>query len=187
MENTLDGGQIEAKAGALPLPLDNAVLHAMKMPLLITALIALVWALSTSYVWANGEQIIGSWLTPDDKSVVEIYQQDGQYFGKFVSLKEPLYAVGHADGLEGQVKVDRNNPDVAQHEQPIIGLVMLNGMKYAGENNGKHKWADGTIYDPGNGKAYKCTIKLNDDGTLDLRGYIGISLFGRTQVWRPQQ
>jgi uncharacterized protein (DUF2147 family) len=94
--------------------------------------------------------------------VVEIYQQDGQYFGKFVFLKEPTYAAGNADGLDGQVKVDRNNPDVTQHTQPIIGLVMLNGMTCADEKNGKHSWKGGTIYDPGNGKAYKCTIKLNE-------------------------
>jgi len=171
---------------AITAPAVNPVLRIVKAALL-TALVALVWVLSTTSVWANGNQIVGSWITPDDKAVVEIYQQDGQYFGKFVSLKEPLYAVGHEDGLDGQVKVDRKNPDAAQHEQPIIGLVMLNGMNYSGEKKGKHNWKGGTIYDPGNGKAYKCTIKLNADGTLDLRGYIGISLFGRTQTWRPQQ
>jgi uncharacterized protein (DUF2147 family) len=182
MKKSLHCGQTKAAT----LPIVNPALRIIKAALL-TALVALVWALSSSYVWASGDQIVGSWLTPDDKAVVEIYLQDGQYFGKFSSLKEPTYAVGHADGLDGQVKVDLNNPDVTQHTQPIIGLVMLNGMTYAGEKKGKHNWKGGTIYDPGNGKAYKCTIKLNADGTLDLRGYIGISLFGRTQTWRLQQ
>jgi uncharacterized protein (DUF2147 family) len=171
---------------AIAAPAVNPALRIIKA-VLLTALVALVWVLSTTSVWANGDQIVGSWITPDDKAVVEIYQQDGQYFGKFVSLKEPTYAIGHADGLDGQIKVDRNNPDATQHSQPIIGLVMLNGMAYVGEKKGKHNWKGGTIYDPGNGKAYKATIKLNADGTLDLRGYIGISLFGRTQTWRPQQ
>jgi uncharacterized protein (DUF2147 family) len=175
----------QTQARAIAAPVVNPAIRIIKAALL-TAVVALVWALSSSYVWANGDQIVGSWITPDDKAVVEIYQQDGQYFGKFVSLKEPNYAVGNADGLDGQIKVDRKNPDATQHSQPIIGLVMLNGMEYAGEKKGKHKWQGGTIYDPGNGKAYKCTIKLNADGTLDLRGYIGISLFGRTQAWRPQ-
>jgi len=175
-----------SKARAVALPLVNPAIRIIKA-VLLTAMVALVWALSTSLVWANGDQIVGSWVTPDDKAVVEIYLQDGQYFGKFVALKEPLYPADDKAGLAGQVKVDRNNPDAAQHEQPIIGLVMLNNMQYAGEKKGKHKWQGGTIYDPGNGKAYKCTIKLNADGTLDLRGYIGISLFGRSQEWRPQQ
>tara|TARA_B100000767_G_scaffold250478_1_gene252741 strand:+ start:285 stop:842 length:558 start_codon:yes stop_codon:yes gene_type:complete len=177
--------QTQSQTRVIAAPVVNPVVNTIKAALL-TALVALVWALSSSYVWANSDQIVGSWVTPDDKAVVEIYQQGDQYFGKFVSLKEPTYAADNADGLSGQIKVDRNNPDTMQHEQPIIGLVMLNGMTYAGEKKGKHKWQGGTIYDPGNGKAYKCTIKLNADGTLDLRGYIGISLFGRTQTWRPK-
>jgi len=178
--------QNQIQARSITAPVINPALRIIKAALL-TALVALIWVLSSSYVWANGDQVIGSWVTPDDKAVVEIYLQDGQYFGKFVSLKEPNHPVGDPNGLDGQIKMDRNNPDATQHTQPIIGLVMLNGMKYAGEKKGKHNWKGGTIYDPGNGKAYKATIKLNADGTLDLRGYIGISLFGRTQTWRPQQ
>ena len=129
MKNSLHSGQTKAAT----LPIVNPALRIIKA-VLLTALVALVWALSSSYVWANSDQIVDSWTTPDDKAVVEIYQQDGQYFGKFVSLKEPTYAVGHADGLGGHIKVDRKNPN----------------------------------------------------GTLDLRGYIGIPLFGRTQAWHPQ-
>jgi len=182
MENMLT--KRRAKAVALPKP--NPAIVIIKA-VLLTALVALVWILTTSSAWANGDQLIGSWLTPEDKAVVEIYRDGDQYFGKFTFLKEPHYAVGHEAGLDGQVKVDRNNPDASQHSQPIIGLVMLSGMNYSGEKKGKHQWKGGKIYDPSNGKSYKCTINLNADGSLDLRGYIGISLFGRTQVWRPQQ
>ena len=186
MKKYLDVRPSSIKAKVAALPAVNPVIIIIKA-LLLSALVALVWVLSTSLVLASGDKIMGSWVTPDDKAVVEIYQQDGKYFGKFMSLKEPLYPVGDKSGLDGQVKVDRNNPDATKHTQPIIGLVMLNGMEYAGQKKGKHQWKGGTIYDPGNGKAYKCTIKLNADGTLDLRGYIGISLFGRSQTWRAQQ
>jgi len=71
-----------SKARAVALPLVNPAIRIIKA-VLLTAMVALVWALSTSLVWANGGQIVGSWVTPDDKAVVEIYQQDGQYFGKF--------------------------------------------------------------------------------------------------------
>jgi uncharacterized protein (DUF2147 family) len=182
MNNTLTKG----RAKAVALPKTNSSIGIIKA-VLLTALVALVWVLTTTAVWANGDQILGSWLTPEDKAVVEIYRDGDQYFGKFTFLKEPNYATGHEAGLDGQAKVDRNNPDASQHSQPIIGLVMLNSMNYAGEKKGKHHWKGGKIYDPGNGKSYKCTIKLNADGSLDLRGYVGISLFGRSQVWRPQQ
>ncbi|HIG36472.1 MAG TPA: DUF2147 domain-containing protein [Oceanospirillaceae bacterium] len=182
MKNTLTKGP----AKALALPRSNPMVSLVKAGLL-TAIVALVWVLTTTAVWANGDQLIGSWLTPEDKAVVEIYRDGDQYFGKFIFLKEPNYAAGHEAGLDGQAKVDRNNPDASQHSQPIIGLVMLSGMNYSGEKKGKHQWKGGKIYDPGNGKSYKCTINLNADGSLDLRGYVGISLFGRTQVWRPQQ
>jgi len=182
MNNTSKNGQ----AKAIALPKVNPAIRVLKAAL-FTALVALVWVLTTSSVWASGNLIVGSWVTPDDKAVVEIYEQGGLYYGKFTSLKEPTYTAGHADGLDGQPKTDRNNPDASQHAELIIGLVMLNGLKYAGEKKGQHQWKGGSIYDPGNGKTYKSTIKLNADGTLDMRGYIGISLFGRTQVWRPFQ
>ena len=187
MKNCTPVDPAKTKAKAIDLMHPKPFLRSLKAALL-TALVALAWALSSTYVWANADQILGSWVTPDDKAVVEIYQQEGQYFGKFISLKEPNYGADmQMEGLEGQPKVDRKNPDVTQHEQPIIGLVMLQGMAYTVSKQGKQTWQGGTIYDPSNGKSYKCTIKLNADGTLDLRGYIGISLFGRSQTWRPKQ
>ena len=88
MKNYTPVDPAKTKAKAIDLMHPKPILRLLKAALL-TALVALVWALSSTYVWANGDQILGSWVTPDDKAVVEIYQQDGQYFGKFVSLKEP--------------------------------------------------------------------------------------------------
>ena len=186
MKHTSSHRNNTAQVKAVAAPQTNGLTRVLKAALL-TALVALVWVLGTSSVWANGDQIIGSWLTPEDKAVVEIYREGDQYFGKFTYLKEPNYPADNAEGFAGQPKLDRNNPDAAEHTSPIVGLVMLNGMNYNGEKKGKHNWKGGKIYDPGNGKSYKCTIKLNADGSLDLRGYIGISLFGRTQTWQPQQ
>ncbi len=77
----------------------------------------------------------------------------------------------------GQPKVDKNNPDKASQTVPLMGLKMLKNFVF---DDGE--WNDGTIYDPNNGKTYSCVIKYRD-GKLDLRGYIGISLIGRTQTW----
>ena len=79
-------------------------------------------------------------------------------------------------------KTDIENPDEGLRDRAILGLEILSGMKY--EGNGT--WGGGTIYDPVNGKTYSASMSLDgpDDETLDLRGYIGISLFGRTTGWR---
>ena len=66
----------------------------------------------------------------------------------------------------------------SKNGKPIVGLVIVRGLKN-GEN-----WTDGTILDPANGKRYSCNISLREDGNLNIRGYLGFSLLGRTQVWR---
>ena len=91
-----------AKAKAIHLTQPKLISRLLKAALL-TSIVVLAWALSSTVVWANGDQIIGSWVTPDDKAVVEIYQQEDQYFGKFISLKEPNYGADmQVEGLEGQ-------------------------------------------------------------------------------------
>ena len=87
MKNCTPVDPAKTKAKAIDLMHLKPFLRSLKAALL-TALVALAWALSSTYVWANADQILGSWVTPDDKAVVEIYQQEGQYFGKFISLKD---------------------------------------------------------------------------------------------------
>jgi uncharacterized protein (DUF2147 family) len=123
----------------------------------------------------EADAIVGEWYTEESKALVQIYKVDDVYNGKIVWLKEPK----KEDGSE---KLDTNNPDEAKQGNPIIGLNLVNGFVYKGKNN----WGDGTIYDPDNGKTYSCKMKLNDDNTLKVRGFIGISLIGRTQVWTPK-
>lgn len=113
---------------------------------------------------------MGSWLTASGKAIVQIYKEGDKYNGKIVWLKNPTYE-------DGKPKVDKNNPDQSKRSNPLIGLNLLKGFVYR-----KGQWLDGTIYDPENGKTYSCFIKYRD-GMLDLRGYIGISLVGRTQTW----
>lgn len=118
----------------------------------------------------SADAVIGTWLTASGKAKVTIYKEGAKYNGKITWLKEPTHP-------DGKVKVDKNNPDKEKQSVPILGLNMLKGFVF---DDGE--WEDGTIYDPENGKTYSCTIKYRD-GKLDLRGYIGISLIGRTQTW----
>ncbi len=131
---------------------------------------------------AGAGDILGLWKTdPTDKGYahVEITEQDGLYRGRIVWLSEPNFPAG--DVAAGQPKVDRLNPDPALRGQPILGLPLMEGFEYAGGG----LWRGGRIYDPESGKTYKCKMQLAADGTLRVRGFVGISLLGRTTVWMP--
>lgn len=137
-------------------------------------------ALAVTAAYADGpDGVLGVWTTADGKARVEIVKQGDIYGGSIVWLKEPAYPADAKQGTPGQPKVDLNNPDKAQQSRPILGLPLIQGFKYAGDN----VWSDGTIYDPDNGKLYSCKITLMMDGSLRVRGYVGISLFGRTEIW----
>jgi uncharacterized protein (DUF2147 family) len=78
----------------------------------------------------------------------------------------------------GKPKVDKNNPDKARRNDPIMGMQLLKGFSKEDESH----YADGAIYDPKNGKTYSCKITYHGN-TLEVRGYMGISLIGRTTTW----
>ncbi|MBF5028075.1 DUF2147 domain-containing protein [Planobacterium oryzisoli] len=116
-------------------------------------------------------QIEGKWKTIDDetgqaKSIVEVFKKsNGQYYGKITQLMakpENETCVKCTD--------DRKN-------KPLIGLEIIRGLKKSG-----NEFTGGTITDPKTGKTYKCTI-TRDGNKLNVRGYVGFSLIGRTQTW----
>ena len=126
-----------------------------------------------------GDAILGLWRTKDDKSTVEIYKCGAHYCGKIVDLKYKLYPPDDPEGMAGKERIDRNNADAALRVRPLQGLLLMEGFHFNGT-----LWRDGTIYDPENGKTYKCKIRLTAEGELKLRGYVGTPALGRTSVWR---
>jgi uncharacterized protein (DUF2147 family) len=153
----------------------------MRRLVLFAALLAL---LAPGYARADdGDAIVGVWATdPDDEggqAHVEIYRNGSTYDGKIVWLEEPVYLAGDPDGEEGQPKVDTENPDPALQSRPIMGMVLMEGFVFDGDDT----WAKGTIYDANNGKTYKCKMRLEDSNTLKVRGFIGFSMIGRTEIW----
>jgi uncharacterized protein (DUF2147 family) len=119
----------------------------------------------------KADDIVGTWLTHGNKPAkIQIYNAGGQYHGKIVFLQFPLE--------NGRPMVDKNNPDKSRQGEPLLGLELLSGFGFD-----KDEWSGGRIYDPESGKTYSCTISLKDPRTLKVRGYVGISLFGRTEVW----
>jgi uncharacterized protein (DUF2147 family) len=142
----------------------------------IPALLALLVCFSFSPKTNESDAILGVWLSGSGKGKIKIYKEkDNKYYGRLVWLREPKYE-------DGSPKVDKNNPDEARRKTPLLGLINLRGFVYEGEN----KWVDGQIYDPENGSDYSCKMELTDPNTLEVRGFIGISLFGRTDVWKRQ-
>ncbi len=130
----------------------------------------------------TADAIVGRWLTAagteNGQAQVEVTGQGGVYSGRIVWLEKPTYPPDDEGGMGGLPRVDRNNPDPARHSAPIVGLEIVRGFRHAGGN----QWRDGTIYDPDNGKTYSCKARL-EGNVLKLRGYIGISLIGRTTEW----
>ncbi len=119
------------------------------------------------------DAIAGTWKTGSGKGHIKIYKEGNRYFGQVVWLQEPL------DPETGKARLDKNNPDKALKSRPILGLIILRGFEHAGKN----VWENGKIYDPEKGKDYSCVLTLTDPERLEVRGYIGISLLGRTEVW----
>lgn len=126
---------------------------------------------------AQTDAIIGKWFTEENKSIVEIVKKGGKYYGKIIWLKEPI------DEETGKAKLDKHNENTTLSKRPIIGIEVMTNFDYIGEN----KWENGTIYDPKGGDTYSCNIELEDKNTLKVRGYIGISIIGRTDHWKRKQ
>ncbi len=138
----------------------------------LRSVLLLVLLFTVSGVAMAQDAIERIWYNQEKTAKVQVFKAtDGKYYGKIVWLKEP-------NNEEGKPKVDKNNPDKAKKSTPLMGLQLLKGFKKDGENG----YEDGTIYDPKNGKTYSCKINRKGE-TLEVRGYVGISLIGRTTIW----
>lgn len=121
----------------------------------------------------NQDEIVGLWLPSNQKARIQIKKVDNTYQGWIVWLKEP-------NDENGNAKVDKNNPDEKFRKTPLLGYRLLRNFTHKADN----VWHNGTIYDPENGSTYNCTITMVDPNTIEVRGYIGVSLFGRTDTWK---
>lgn len=139
----------------------------------ILASLTLVLLFVTSgFAFAQKDKVEGKWLNQEKDAKVEIYKaKNGKFYGKIIWLKEP--------DRNGKPKTDDKNPKENLRSQPIIGLLILKGFNKDGDNT----YEDGTVYDPKNGKTYSCKITYENANTLSIRGYVGISMLGRTTTW----
>ncbi len=146
----------------------------------VLAVTSFFGAASVSTKSVEGEAIVGKWLNQEGTSHIQIFKATngsfaGKFYGKLVWLKEPM--------KNGKPKVDDLNPDPKKHSVPLLGLQILKNFVYDADDK---EWEDGTIYDPKNGKTYSCYMTLSGNN-LNVRGYVGISMLGRTGVWTRVQ
>ncbi len=139
-----------------------------------------------SFAQSNvGDMILGNWQPSNGRSVITIYkgktengEDPNKYYGKIVWLLEP-------NDENGNPRTDINNSDEAKRKDPLKGLRNLKDLEFVGDKKNR-EWDNGTIYDPNNGSEYSFTaiIPNDNDNLLEGRGYIGVSLFGRTDTWK---
>jgi len=151
----------------------------MKVKLFFTTLLLAIF-LSPDLFAQDADKFLGYWLTQEGDSQVKIFKaKNGKYYGDIRWLDEP-------NEEDGTPKVDDENSDSELQKRPILGLQLLKSFNY---DEKAQEWVDGTIYDPKNGKTYKCFIwfEEGDEITLHVKGYIGFSLLGREVEWKKEE
>lgn len=123
------------------------------------------------FIASYAQDVVGKWKLEDGSAIVEVYRQGDSFNGKIVWLQNPTES-------DGSPAKDGNNPDKSLRSRQLIGLNMLSGLKKTG-----NEYSGGSIYDPGNGKTYNCSMKVEGNvlkvrGSLDKKG-----LLGRTMDW----
>lgn len=125
--------------------------------------------------WVYGQKaddIVGIWWNEEKDGRVEVFKKGDKYYGKIEFIKKNENPDGSSP------KKDLNNPDEKLRDRVLMGTVILKDLEWDGE-----EWEDGEIYDSKSGNTYSCFARLQKDGTLYFKGYIGFSLIGRSTIW----
>jgi uncharacterized protein (DUF2147 family) len=142
----------------------------MKFRQLASLFLLLIFgSISQSKAQSEGA-ILGRWLNTEKTAHIEIEKSGSVFLGKIIWLANP--------SPDGKPATDRNNSNEKLRSRPLIGLSIIDGLKYE-----KGVWKDGEIYDPNSGKTYSCELKLLSDEILEVKGYLGFSFVGKTVEW----
>ncbi|MBP7734589.1 MAG: DUF2147 domain-containing protein [Spirochaetes bacterium] len=138
----------------------------MKKMMFALIMVACCFMLTVALLAAyTADSSLGTWLVPKGDAKVTIYKCGDKFCGKVSWLKTPE-------------DLDVKNPDPAKRKNKILGMNMLWGFTFK-----DNEWVGGQIYDPDSGDTYKCKMWLKSDDKLNVRGYVGIPAFGRSEVW----
>ncbi len=122
------------------------------------------------------QAVFGLWAS--EGSIFRTYYEDNTVKGEILALREPVYTKEESEEKAGQIRLDDKNPDEALRNRPIVGMNIYSD--YAFKDG---QW-QGKIYDPESGNTYQSKMKLKS-GMLEIRGYIGMPMFGRTAKFKP--
>ncbi len=139
----------------------------------LSLFILLVSFFSSVSFASDGEKLVGLWKPSDGRSMIKIEKIGNKFYGRIVWLLEP-------NDESGEPRKDVNNPDESLRSTPLKGYRILKDFTF---DESEKMWTDGTIYDPKNGSTYNCKIELKEENSIEVRGYIGAAVFGRTDVW----
>lgn len=142
------------------------------MKYLLTALSAI--CLSFMSYAQSPDAILGTWLNEPGDAKIEVYKQNGKYYGKIIWLKNDKEEDGSAPNL------DNNNPNESLRSRRVLGINILTGLIWDADDK---EYDEGEIYDPRSGSTYSLYGYIQEDGKLFLKGYIGFSLIGRSTLW----
>lgn len=148
----------------------------------IFGLVLAFWLFSASTALAAADAVTGAWKTADGRALIEVYHCGAQICGRVAWLREPCFPADDREGMSGKPRTDRKNPNPDERNRRVIGLQIMEGFTRAGGN----RWVGGTIYDSDTGNTYRSRLTLIAPNRLELHGYIGIPLFGRSSVWTRQ-
>lgn len=135
----------------------------MKKILMVLAFFIGITTIASSQNSIEAYKILGQYWSPKKDGKIEVYKIENKFFGKFIWGKNP--------------RKDSKNPTVNLQNRDIVGMTFLSDFIYV-----KNEYTDGKIYDPESGKTYNCKMWLSN-GNLKVRGFVGFSLFGRTETF----
>jgi uncharacterized protein (DUF2147 family) len=133
---------------------------------LLLLFLLLVGMATIAQAQTKSDAIVGEWMNEKKDAKFQIFKKENKYYGKII-------------WGTGDQKKDTKNPDAKLRNRDLIGLVILNHFVFDGDAT----WENGTIYDPREGKTYSCKITLKSNDKLNVRGFVGLSMFGRTEMW----
>lgn len=124
----------------------------------------------------KAHDLVGDWEVSEKTAVITFFADGNKFYGMTSWMKKPK-------DENGKPRTDIHNPDPSRRSNPLLGALLCQNFVYKGDG----VWSDGTIYDSRSGKTYNCKITMKDINTINLRGYIGISLIGGSTTFTRKQ
>lgn len=112
------------------------------------------------------KDIVGYYQSADKTSIFKFYKSGDKYVGKLVWMKRPE-------------RLDSMNPDPSKRTKKLLGSILVYGLTY----DGKDSWTDGYVYDATKGKTFQCNFTRDANGNMEMRGYIGIPVLGKSEYF----